>query len=71
MPIYEEKPWLNLYDPGQSAGIGLEFTDALAMFRASVGRNPDGDAIRYFGGRITARARGRPAAGKCRARVRK
>ena len=25
------------------------------MFRASVSRNPDGDIIRYFGGRITAR----------------
>ena len=55
MSIYEEKPWLNLYDPGQPAGIGLEFTDALAMFRASAARNPDGDAIRYFGGRITLR----------------
>ncbi len=55
MSVYEEKPWLNLYDPGQPTGISLEFTDALAMFRASVSRNPDGDAIRYFGGRITAR----------------
>jgi long-chain acyl-CoA synthetase len=55
MSIYEEKPWLNLYDPGQPAEISLEFSDALAMFRASVSRNPDGDAIRYFGGRITAR----------------
>ena len=33
----------------------LEFTDALSMFRAAVSRNPDGDIIRYFGGRITAR----------------
>ena len=55
MSIYEEKPWLNLYDPGQPAEIALEFSDALAMFRASVARNPDGDAIRYFGGRITVR----------------
>jgi len=55
MSIYEEKPWLNLYDPGQPAEIALEFSDALAMFRASVARNPDGDAIRYFGGRISVR----------------
>jgi len=55
MSIYEEKPWLNLYDPGQPAEIALEFSDALAMFRASAARNPDGDAIRYFGGRITVR----------------
>ena len=55
MSIYDSKPWLSRYDQGQPAEISLEFTDALAMFRASVGRNPDGDIIRYFGGRITAR----------------
>ena len=55
MSIYDEKPWLSRYDQDQPAEISLEFTDALAMFRASVGRNPDGDIIRYFGGRITAR----------------
>jgi long-chain acyl-CoA synthetase len=55
MSIYDEKPWLSLYDQGQPAEISLEFTDALSMFRASVSRNPDGDIIRYFGGRITAR----------------
>jgi hypothetical protein len=60
-----------LYDYCCLQGISLEFTDTLAIFRTSARRNPDGDAIRYFGGRITARARGRPAAGKCRARVRK
>src|SRR5271169_5486435 len=55
MSIYDEKPWLSRYDQDQPAEISLEFTDALAMFRASVSRNPDGDIIRYFGGRITAR----------------
>ena len=55
MSIYDEKPWLSLYDPDQPAEISLEFTDALSMFRASVSRNPDGDIIRYFGARITAR----------------
>jgi long-chain acyl-CoA synthetase len=55
MSIYEEKPWLNRYDPDQPAEISLEFSDALAMFTASVSRNPDGDFIRYFGGRITGR----------------
>jgi long-chain acyl-CoA synthetase len=54
MSIYAEKPWLSLYDPDQPAEISPEFTDALSMFRASAARNPDGDAIRYFGGRITA-----------------
>jgi long-chain acyl-CoA synthetase len=55
MSVYDDKPWLSLYDQGQPAEIALEFTDALSMFRASVSRNPDGDIIRYFGGRITAR----------------
>jgi hypothetical protein len=36
MSIYDEKPWLSLYDPDQPAEISLEFTDALSMFRASV-----------------------------------
>ncbi|HTQ93762.1 MAG TPA: AMP-binding protein, partial [Streptosporangiaceae bacterium] len=55
MPVYDDKPWLSLYDPDQPAEISLEFTDALSMFLASARRNPDGDAIRYFGGRITVR----------------
>jgi long-chain acyl-CoA synthetase len=55
MSVYDEKPWLARYDPGQPAELSLEFSDALAMFRASVRRNPDGDLIRYFGGGITAR----------------
>jgi long-chain acyl-CoA synthetase len=55
MSVYDEKPWLSRYDRGQPAEIALEFTDVLSMFRASVRRNPDGDSIRYFGGRITAR----------------
>ena len=55
MSVYDEKPWLSLYDPDQPADIALEFTDALSMFRASVSRNPDGDIIRYFGGRVTVR----------------
>jgi len=55
MGTYDEKPWLPLYADGQPHDIELEFADALAMFRAAVGRNPDGDIIRYFDGRITLR----------------
>ena len=55
MSVYDSKPWLSRYDPDQPTEISPEFTDALSMFRASVDRNPDGDLIRYFGGRITAR----------------
>jgi long-chain acyl-CoA synthetase len=53
--IYDEKPWLARYDEGQPADIELEFSDALAMFKAAVERNPDGDVVRYLDGRITLR----------------
>jgi long-chain acyl-CoA synthetase len=55
MTIYDERPWLARYDEGQPHDLEPEFTDGLAMFRAAVERNPDGDAIRYFDGRITLR----------------
>ena len=55
MSIYDEKPWLALYDQGQPAELSLDYSDALTMFRASVQRNPDGDFIRYFGAGITGR----------------
>jgi long-chain acyl-CoA synthetase len=55
MSVYDEKPWLSLYAEGQPAELAPEFGDALAMFMAAVARNPDGDAIRYFDGRITLR----------------
>jgi long-chain acyl-CoA synthetase len=55
MGIYDQRPWLHLYAEGQPHDITPEFDDALSMFAASVARNPDGDAIRYFDGRITYR----------------
>ena len=55
MGVYDERPWLHLYGEGQPHDITPEFTDALSMFTAGVARNPDGDAIRYFVGRITYR----------------
>ena len=55
MTVYDERPWLARYDPGQPHDLEPEHRDALAMFRASVRRNPDGDAVRYFDGRITLR----------------
>ncbi|MFZ2868777.1 AMP-binding protein [Zavarzinia sp.] len=58
MSVYETKPWLARYPEGQPAGLTAEYGDALAMFRASAGRNPEGDALRYFGGRITYRELG-------------
>lgn len=55
MSVYDEKPWLSHYATGHPTEIALEYDDALAMFRASVASNPDVDAIRYFGGRLTYR----------------
>jgi long-chain acyl-CoA synthetase len=55
MSIYDERPWLARYDAGQPHDLEVEFSDGLAMFRAAVGRHPDGDAIRYFDGRISYR----------------
>ena len=55
MGAYDERPWLARYDAGQPHDLETEFGDALAMFAAAVRRNPDGDAVRYFDGRITFR----------------
>jgi long-chain acyl-CoA synthetase len=55
MGVYDERPWLHLYGEGQPHDITPEYPDALSMFAASVARNPDGDAVRYFDGRITYR----------------
>ena len=55
MSAYDDKPWLARYRPGQPAEIAVEFDSALAMFKAAVERNPDGDIVRYFDGRLTLR----------------
>jgi long-chain acyl-CoA synthetase len=52
---YDEKPWLAQYPAGRPTEITREFDNALAMFRATVARAPDADAIRYFDGRISFR----------------
>lgn len=52
---YDDKVWLSLYpDPARNS-LELEFDTALEMFAATVARAPDGDAIRYYDGRISAR----------------
>ncbi|ACY96821.1 MULTISPECIES: class I adenylate-forming enzyme family protein [Thermomonospora] len=53
MSVYDQRPWLALYPPGQPADIEPEYANTVAMFKATVARNPDGDALRYFDGRIT------------------
>ena len=53
MSIYDQRPWLARYATGQPADIDVEYDTAPAMFAATVARNPGGDAIRYFDGRIS------------------
>ena len=52
---YDEKVWLSLYPDPAKSSLELEFDTALEMFAAMVTRAPDGDVIRYYDGRISAR----------------
>ncbi|RBY83240.1 AMP-binding protein [Blastococcus sp. TF02A-30] len=54
MSAYDDRPWLALYGD-QPADYGIEFGDALSMFRAGVAKDPDGVALRYFDGVVTRR----------------
>ena len=53
MSGYSDKPWLALYPAGQPAEIKSEYPTMLEMFRASVRRAPDVEAICYFNRTIT------------------
>ncbi len=46
------RPRLAHYPAGVGAELTPQFTDALAMFRAAVERDPDRTAVSYFGGQI-------------------
>ena len=45
--VYDERPWLARYAPGQPADIEPEHPSALAMFAANARRMPDAPAIHY------------------------
>ncbi|GAA4547900.1 long-chain fatty acid--CoA ligase [Pseudonocardia xishanensis] len=53
MSDYDSRPWLARYDEGQPTSITPEYPDMVALFRATVARHGDRDALRYFDGRIT------------------
>ncbi|MFF5988229.1 class I adenylate-forming enzyme family protein [Prauserella flavalba] len=53
MSVYDDKPWLARYDAGRPRSAEPGFPDIVSMFRATVARDPGGDAIRYFGRSIT------------------
>ncbi|MBV9192747.1 MAG: AMP-binding protein [Solirubrobacterales bacterium] len=48
MSIYDERPWLSLYDEGMATDIEVEYDNCLEMFKASVGRAADRPLIHYF-----------------------
>ncbi len=55
MSIYDQRPWLARYDTGQPDDIEVEFGSVLEMFGATVQRDPDRAAIRYFDGALSRR----------------
>jgi long-chain acyl-CoA synthetase len=55
MSIYDERPWLARYDPGQPTDLGVEHETALDMFTACVRQDPGAPMIRYFDGMLTRR----------------
>ena len=53
MSIYDERPWLGLYDPGMPPDIEIEHESCLEMFQASVRRSPERPSIHYFESTLT------------------
>jgi long-chain acyl-CoA synthetase len=50
---YTSRPWLARYREGQPADLEPEFGSMLELFRASLARAPETEAIRYFDGVLT------------------
>jgi long-chain acyl-CoA synthetase len=48
MSVYDERPWLELYDEGVPDDLELEHRSGLELFSASVERAPDRPFLRYF-----------------------
>jgi long-chain acyl-CoA synthetase len=53
MTIYDERPWLPLYDDGMPPDIQREYDNCLEMFQASVRRAPDSPLIHYINSSLT------------------
>src|SRR5699024_1328346 len=53
MSVYDERPWLALYDPGIPAEMEREYDSVLEMFTAALRRAPDVPVIKYFDGTVT------------------
>jgi long-chain acyl-CoA synthetase len=48
MSVYDERPWLALYDEGTPASIRREHPSGLAMFRAAARAHPRHPLLHYF-----------------------
>lgn len=55
MGIYDERPWLDRYEPGQPADLDADSATLVDVWRQAVGSAPDQDAIRYFDRTISVR----------------
>jgi long-chain acyl-CoA synthetase len=51
--VYDERPWLALYDGGLPGDIEAEYANCLEMFAAAVERAPDRPLVHYFGTTLT------------------
>ncbi len=53
MGIYDQRPWLSLYDEGLPGDIEREFASCLDMFAAAIKRGADRPLIHYFDATLT------------------
>jgi long-chain acyl-CoA synthetase len=53
MSVYDERPWVALYDEGIAADTQPEYENALEMFKAALKRSPDSPLIHYFDATLT------------------
>jgi long-chain acyl-CoA synthetase len=51
--VYDERPWLALYDDGLPADIDADYANCLEMFAAAVERAPERPLVHYFGTTLT------------------
>jgi long-chain acyl-CoA synthetase len=51
--VYDERPWLALYDEGLPADIDADYANCLEMFAAAVERAPERPLVHYFGTTLT------------------
>jgi long-chain acyl-CoA synthetase len=51
--VYKDRPWLGLYRDGAPPDIEQEYSSMLELFRATVARNNEAVALRYFDTDIT------------------